>query len=120
MSYAIRNTDLYYLNTWAKEHNVDLNACEEFGNIKSTPLVFAMRDRNRKAFDELLKLGVDINQTCRGNRTALMTASSRPDHYYFKKLLELGADTTIKDHRGKTVLDYLKNSDNYELISLIE
>ena len=122
LNYCIEQSDLRTLEELVTEDRVNINTCAVYKNSERIPLTFtlAIDKKNREVFDKLIELGADINQPCRGNRTALMRASRGSDMYYFKKLVELGADISIKDKRGKTVHDYIKNSGNFDLLELID
>ncbi len=120
IKYCVLESDLKTLEELVIEDKMEINICEKMGGLTTTPLSLAISKGNRKAFDKLIELGANIDQPCRGNRTALMKASKNTDTYYFERLIELGADVNIKDHRGKTVYEYLKNYKNFDLLGLIE
>ncbi len=120
LKYCLKETDLRTLHELVTQENLDINVCEKFVSSTMTALSLTISDGNKKAFDKLIELGVNIDQPCYGNRTALMRATRSTDTYYFEKLVELGADVNIKDERGKTVHDYIKNKGNFELLELIE
>ncbi|MBQ7593986.1 MAG: ankyrin repeat domain-containing protein [Synergistaceae bacterium] len=75
----------------------------------------------------IIDLGADVNARCEDGRTALMIAAS--GYYTNKGRVELfinaGADTTLKDDKGKFALDYAKENisidyaDREEIISLL-
>ena len=119
LRYCILHSDLRTLEELVTQEGVDINVCEKLVNIEITPLSLAISKGKRAVFDKLIELGADIDQPCRGNRTALMRASGKNDSYYFKKLIELGADISVKDEKGRTVHDYVKNDGQFDLLELL-
>jgi len=107
LKHLILNSDVKTLEELMFRYGGNINVCESFTDINTTPLTFAMEKNKKEVFNKLLELGANINQGCRGNRTTLMYASRLSDTYYFQKLIELGADCSAQDENGKTIHDYI-------------
>lgn len=120
LRFCILNRDTATLGDLIRQDKVDVDLCTEFENTKTTPLILSIEKGYQVVFDKLIELNANIDETCRGNRTALMAASRQKNSYYFSRLVELGADPNIKDERGKTVHEYLKHYGNFELLELLE
>ena len=58
-----------------------------------------------RVIDEVLKSGVDINQTGNKNYTMLMHAADRSHPSLVKQLLDKGADASLTNEKGETALD---------------
>ena len=69
-----------------------------------TLLKTAMRDGNRRAFDNLLDLGADPAYLGPLRDTALHLATILPDPSWLKALLARGASTEVRNSLGETLL----------------
>jgi ankyrin repeat protein len=82
-----------------------------FGDAEFTPLIAATNQGDIDVLDELLKKRPTIiNYQTQGGRTALMFACHNLDYYKVKLLLKYGANPNLKDYKGRTALDYVKEA----------
>jgi hypothetical protein len=58
--------------------------------------------------DDLVKAGAKINTQNKDGETALMILAARDEADEIRGALQVGADATLKDAKGRTALDYLK------------
>lgn len=115
----IGNTPLFYAADNHKEENVrllldngtDVNIRNKKGEIA---LMFAVDDLycdSPVPVIALLDKGSDVNARDNDDITALMIAAERGCINYVKILLERGADATLKDSMGRTVMEFAEKSD---------
>lgn len=71
-----------------------------------TPLMQAVRQRDRNQVESLLLEGADVNVTGRKGLTALILSVGAGNSDITRILLEFGADTSAADMRGKTALHH--------------
>ena len=100
----------------------DVNPVNSVGR---TPLFQAVRSGNLGDIDRLLKAGARLDIADKYGHTPAHVAAIKAginkqkasDHYFdiLKKLQENGADMSLKDHRGRTVIDCLKHFAGREL-----
>ena len=100
----------------------DVNPVNSVGR---TPLFQAVRSGNLGDIDRLLKAGARLDIADKYGHTPAHVAAIKAginkqkasDHYFdiLKKLQENGADMSLKDHRGRTVIDCLKHFGGREL-----
>ena len=102
--------------TFLLAHGADVNAGS---NFDQRPLAYGATFRDVSIVRALLDGGADINAQNRAGLTPLIDAvnhmlisgSSRSEKTEnVEELSERGADITVRDARGKTVLDYLSGS----------
>lgn len=100
--------------------NVD-TICDK-KSTKETPLtVAAAYGRTPEMVDFLLNHGADINKGNVYKETALMRAAIFRKYETVKLLLEKGADYTLKNGSGYTVLEYVKTKMNIpDMVALLE
>jgi hypothetical protein len=67
------------------------------GKCGSTPLHFALRSGNRKAFDNLLSCGADPNRRDYFGMAAVHLAAKMEDAYWIESVLRHGADPNLDD-----------------------
>lgn len=83
-----------------------------------TPLQDSVFRQNWICFEYLVEYPtIDLNKKNRNGRTALHIAAMETLHYtakYMKKLLDCGADPTIKDKNGNIFLDLIQDKDCQE------
>ena len=106
-NYAVQSKDFDILNI-LNQANLDWNVEDSVG---STPLFHAIHESHRdkrylKCVDQLLSYGANIDYQNNRGMTALMFAVIRPGP--FAKLLECGADWTLKNACGETIMDKLQ------------
>lgn len=93
---------------------------------QQTPLILAAwNGKQLKTMDLLLRYGADINAQDCNLFTAIMKAAGREDNEFhcfksFKFLFEHGADTTLEDDRGITVIDLLYEGEYDEYIDYLK
>lgn len=90
-------------------------------NAKSSPLYIAIQNTSDFAcqliLNEMKNRKIDINNQDKKGDTQINLAAEKGDVVVLRKLLEFGADPTIKNIEGKTALDYAiayakKNQEN--------
>ena len=117
---AIENNDLEIIRKEADKNKEILNFRDPKYN--SSLLSIAILNRKKKAFEELLKLGADPNimdGSC-GNPfdAAIVYPPSNCDLFFINKLVEYGADPTLR-HREKGVEGCNSISNNNAIIDVI-
>ena len=84
-----------------------------------TPLSVAVMHESREVFDYLLSRSADPNAAGRAQGPPIIRAVVPDDTYYFKTLLDHGADPSAKDGHGKTASDYAKKWGKSKILDLI-
>lgn len=85
-----------------------------------TPAIYsAAAGHQAKITDMLIAAGADINAKTDNGNTALLTAVKAGKPRTVRFLLERGADASIADAKGKTALDYAKEKQLADIISLL-
>jgi hypothetical protein len=87
--------------------------------IGVTPLSVAIMHDSRETFDYLLSESADVNARGKAQLPPIIQAVVPDDTYYFKTLLDHGADPSVRDRYGKTALDYAKKWGKEEILDLI-
>lgn len=87
---------------------------------RRSPLFFAALYKHNEAFDFLLEQGAKVNQQSMGGMTIAMIGASSGNVHILKTAIEKGVKYDVKDHAGKTALDYAKQSKNAEAIQYLE
>lgn len=91
------------------------------GDSGYTPLMQAVRQRDRDQVECLLLEGADVNVAGRKGLTALMLSVGKDNSDISQLLLEFGADTSLTDMRGKTALHHaVRAGDKGTVTSLLE
>ncbi len=74
--------------------------------------------------EKLVELGANINDTNNNGTTVAMYyksyMSKSKDYSGFKRLFALGADLSLKDFNGLTVIDYLEKGNDRETLNFIK
>lgn len=86
---------------WIAAHGADL---ERLGSLRMTPLFTAIRERNLRAVETLVRLGANIHALAYdewGEVSVLMFAAEAGRKDVVDFLLEQGADLSRKDTRGR-------------------
>ncbi|GGP70112.1 ankyrin repeat domain-containing protein [Shewanella saliphila] len=83
------------------------------------PLNAAIVKTDYEKMEELVKNGVNINQTDPLGNTALLTAVSNNDTRVVKYLLQNGAEANVQNKQDLTPLHYSVKNNNLELSSLL-
>jgi hypothetical protein len=101
------------------------NDVNPVNSVGRTPLFQAVRSGNLGDIDRLLEAGARLDIADKYGHTPAHVAAIKAginkqkasDHYFdiLKKLQENGADMSLKDHRGRTVIDCLKHFAGREL-----
>lgn len=111
---------LYGLNKVNKFFNkkVNVNAQNEKG---TTALMIAAIQGTLPIFNKTLNIsGIDINLQTTDGHTALMFATHLDRAEIVKKLLEAGADWSIKNNLNETALDLAKKQSHLEIVAILE
>ena len=99
---AVRTGDIDKLNSLLEE-----NVATYPGRLYSVgALHLAIQNNQKEAFDVLLKNNASMDYQTIIKQTPLMWAVQQTNPYYLQKLLEDGADISLKDINGNTVLHY--------------
>ena len=98
-------------------HGADVNAQDKAGNTALMGLCF---NGNTALVKLLLKNKVDINELNYNHASALIFAATFGHVEILKLLLNAGADKTIKDVNGKTVLDQAMMQGNEAAATLLQ
>ena len=69
--------------------------------------MYAVGARNIDSVKYLLEKGADVNAQDKNNNTALVKAVLDGETEIINALIDAGADSGIKDAKGKTVFDYV-------------
>ena len=80
---------------------------------KQNALHVASKYNNADVIPFLIQQGLDVNTPTTYGSTPLMLAAERGNLEAAKALLAAGADTSIKDHTGKTAADYAMELSNH-------
>ena len=83
---------------------------------RRSPLFFTALHKQNAAFDFLVEQGAKINQQAMGGMTIAMIGAFSGNFHVLKTAIEKGVRADTKDHNGKTVMDYAKQSKNAEAI----
>ena len=103
-----RKKGIFSSNTKELFKNENINILSE--DRKTFPYLLAIETVTTFSsifIDNIDKL--DINNKNKYGKTALMALSEKGLIYYVKKLLEAGADWTMKDKNGKIARDYAES-----------
>jgi ankyrin repeat protein len=98
------------------EKTTDIN----YKSKQGTALMAAVMNGDASLVDFLLQKGAKPDSTEESGKTALIYAVFFGKTSCAKALLAAGAAKNIKDNDGKTALDYARNSQNTELIILLD
>jgi ankyrin repeat protein len=103
--FAISDNDCELMELLLKYDSVDINCVMKSG---STPLIMTSRNsKNKQIIDLLLSCkNIKIDAMDTGNNTALIWAAYHGKDYFVEKLIEMGADHSIKDYTEKKAEDY--------------
>jgi methionyl-tRNA formyltransferase len=95
----------------------------EFGRQGWTPSMVAAYYNNIEAVQLLVESEADLNASNCNGTTVLMYAKDgaerAKDTSVLKWLLDAGADTAMRDQRGKTVMDYCMENDETRSLNII-
>ena len=102
-------TDTIDLMVALLEAGADVN---QMDNKKQTALYYAIRNRNIEAVKCLINAGANINivDGTEGDTPLMFCLFNYYDQAIIKFLIESGADTTIPDNRGRTMIKLIENS----------
>lgn len=110
-------TDGFKLFKYLIEHQVDLNICKGNENV----LTFATHYGNYNVVEFLIKEDYfNINSKDQAGDTALIVAIKNDQTQIMRLLLELDADKSLKDAKGKTAYDYAAERGFVELAELLK
>lgn len=87
---------------------------------RRSPLFLSALHKKNDAFDFLLELGGKVNQQAMGGMTIAMVGAFSSNLHILKTAVEKGVRLDTKDHNGKTVADYAKQSKNPEILAYVE
>ncbi len=116
---AVKENNLSDVDEFLKQ-NGNPNFTEEKSWSKINLLITAVNNNNYEIVKKLIESKADINWKDGFETDALMYACSKGNIKIVNLLLENGANVHSKDSQGNSVLSAAKESDNKELIELIE
>lgn len=93
---------------------------DDYGNTALHHAVSSTHARTKDVWDLLIAKGCDVNARTKRGRTPLHETAMCWNPPCVKYLLGKGADTSIKDEDGLTVLDNAKKLGQTEIISILE
>lgn len=97
---------------------INLNYCNRFGN---SPILIASKYQKPKLFRFLIEQQVNINvQDKETGATPIMYLSYHKRNELVQSCIEYGADLTLQNEEGKTVVDYaLNKKNNHKVLHLL-
>lgn len=101
------------------QENADPNFVSRMTEEKTSPLIAAVKKRNRDVEMILLQYKANVNWKDQNNYTALMYAAERGNKEIVQLLIDYGADSSVQSG-GASVLSLAKESGNPEVIYIIE
>lgn len=116
---AVKENNLSDVNEFIKQ-NGNPNFTEEKSWVKINLLITAVKNNNYEIAKKLIESKADINWKDGFNTSALMYACSNGSLKIVNLLIENGADINANDEQGNSVLTAAKESNNKDLILLIE
>ncbi|MFV8346883.1 ankyrin repeat domain-containing protein [Flavobacterium sp. ZB4P13] len=102
------------------KQNANPNFTEENSWMKVNLLITAVNNDNYEIAKKLIENKANVNWKDGFNTDALLYACSKGNIKIVNLLLENGADINSKDNQGNSVLSAAKESNNKELVALIE
>ena len=116
---AVKENNLTNVEELIKQ-NADVNYREEKSWVKINLLITAINNNNFEITKKLIENKADINWKDGFNTSALMYACSKGNLKIVNLLLDNEADINANDEQGNSVLTAAKESNNKDLILLIE
>lgn len=116
---AVKENNLSDVNEFLKQ-NGNPNFTEEKSWVKINLLITAVNNNNYEMAKKLIESKADVNWKDGFNTSALMYACSKGNLKIVNLLLENGADINANDEQGNSVLTAAKESNNKDLILLVE
>jgi tetratricopeptide (TPR) repeat protein len=116
---AVKENNLSEVNEFIKQ-NGNPNFTEEKSWVKINLLITAVKNNNYEITKKLIESKADVNWKDGFNTSALMYACSNGSLKIVNLLIENGADINANDEQGNSVLTAAKESNNKDLILLIE
>lgn len=121
---AFCNSDGIEMIKFLIKHGANVNAADNTDG--ETPIFVAPRwidegySQHLDKFTYLIEHGADINFRNKNGETPLMIAAKFNKIAAARILIEHGADITIKDNNGHTAKDIAMESNNQDIVELIE
>jgi len=92
---------------------------DNVNNNKENALILAIKTKNLKAVDELLKYHINVNHQDYLGNTALYYAIELNKTVLVEKLMYYNADINIKNNKGKSALNLANDIGNKSIIKLL-
>ncbi|KAJ4297490.1 hypothetical protein N0V90_005382 [Kalmusia sp. IMI 367209] len=117
---AIRKNLDHIVQELLEEYSTDTSFRRISGNVDTALHLLARSSiTNLKVIDMLFGYGIDINARNIHGETALYAAASSGNILIAKKLLELGADKSTQQEKGRTPLDQARWKGHDKMITLL-
>lgn len=110
----------YRGNTEVAQYIAEKTSDINYKSKQGTALMAAVMNGDANLVTYLINKGAKPDIKEDSGKTALIYAVFFGKKDCVKALVTAGADKTIKDNEGKTALDYARNSQNTELIILLD
>lgn len=107
------NENMSEMITYLMKLGADINAVNHHSY---TPLMCTIFRGNIKSAMELIQHGADVNIKSEKGKTALMYAIELGNKWLIKTIIDKGADLKAVDDGGDTIRDYVRKTDNRELL----
>lgn len=113
---AIENQNSTISKLFLNNKNVNVDAKDRH---QDTPLYLATKNNDQETFDELLRIGANVNYTNSFNETPLHIATKNNNKYMITQLLNKNADINAQTALGNTPLHIAVINNNIEIAEFL-
>ena len=107
LSYALKKNNLEIIDLILSYNNLNLNYKDKKGN---SYLHLAVKNRNDKKIETLIKKGINLNMQNNSGNTALHLAYEINNFIIIKLLIKSGINSKIKNKEGKIAKEIKENN----------